>query len=537
MNLDLRSLSRDPRAVRWLAMAAAFLLVSGISSIGQVNSRDDVVAVAGGVTTPSDDDDLAPGVPRGSSATSTTVAGSDSDPGAGGDGTGGDGGPGGAGSSTTVVTSPPPAPTTDFGLRTQGVTDAAVKLGISYNVSGCGDSGALQAMLGAAAVGDAEKAIDAFTRHINDTGGIGGRELQVVVADDGGGGCPEKASAAARKLAEDDKVFMVIPGLHEVSDYTISKGVPTMIGRDDPASLARIGPNGIGLTQEIGGVLKAWTAFGRWYLDSKNHKPCLVRPETGVSGDWDLYETILLDEMRKLDLAFVDKVVYKDDVSTAQQQSLAAANRLKASGCDQVYFMAINAIAPIFFTKAATQTQWYPQWTFTSYMALADTELGGSLQDQTQWDNAVGLSTRVPDGEHPFEDNCKRIYERYYGNDGQSESASVVVVCAGFLSAAEMMRRGEALTGRLDANSVLVGADSIDGDFFYDAHVPLDWRFPAPPGPYKTKGWSHYTVVDWDSSQGRYLFPEYPIYWEVMGQGKSNGVDLRPYWADSAPPS
>lgn len=538
---DLKTISQSwtdrPDVRRWLAMAIASLLVCGVSSIGQVNSRkDDLTLGAGSPTTTTTV--AAPGA--GTDPTATTVA-------AGPATTVPAGGPAVAGASTgpqktnapptrtgftSVTDTPPPPPDTDYGLRTQGVTPTEVTLGISYNTSGCGDSGVLTAMVGAGTVGDIDSAIDAFTRHINDNGGIGGRTLKIAIADDGGGGCPEKALSAARKLVDDEKVFAVIPGLHDVSDYVAAQKVPTFIGRDDPASLERIGANGIGLTQEIEGNLIAWSAFGKYYLDTPNHVPCLVHPESGVSGDWDLYEDILLAKFSALGMSFRDIVVYKDDVSTAQTQSAAAAARLKDKGCDQVWFMAINPIAPIFFTQAATQARWFPQWTFTSYMALADTELGGRLQDQTQWDNAIGLSTRVPPGEHPKEGNCKRIYEQYYPNDGNGDSAAVILICTYWLTAAEMMRRGEAITGRLDANALVVGADAIDFDYSYDAHVPLNWAFPVG-GPYKPKGWSHYTVVDWVSAQSKYVFPEYPLYWEVMGPGKSNGVDLRPLFQAS----
>lgn len=516
------------QAMRWLAIAIACVLVASVASVGQVTSRDDGddgELVAGESSSPG----LEPGSgvgPEGAVAADGSVipvegadvaAGGDAGSGGAGPGrSGGGGGPGGGGGKVV-----------DHGLRTQGVTAKEVKIGISYNTTGCGDAGVLEAMVGAGAAGDMGKAIDAFTRHVNDTGGIGGRTLKVIVADDGGGGCPEKALSAARKLADDDKVFAVIPGLHEVSDYIASKKIPTFIGRDDPASLTRLGANGIGLTQEIGGNLAAWAAFGRHYLQSDKHTPCLVHPEAGVSGDWPLYEKILVDRMRDHGLSFKDIVVYKEDVGTAQQQSSAAVTRLKGKGCDQVYFMAGNPIALIFFTQAAENAQWRPTWTFTSYMALADTELGGRLQNQAQWENAVGLSTRVPPGEHPQEGNCKRIYEKYYPGDGQSESAAVVLVCAYFLPATEMMRRGERITGRLDANALLAGAHSIKNDYYYDAHVPLRWEFPGG-GPFKTKGWSHYTVVDWNSTRSAYDFPEYPLYWEIMGPGKSNGVDLRP---------
>jgi hypothetical protein len=258
--------------------------------------------------------------------------------------------------------------------------------------------------------------------------------------------------------------------------------------------------------------------------------PCLIHPESSSSGDWDNHEKILKAKFAKYGLSFKDIIVYKGDVSTAQQQANTAVARAKANGCDQVYFMAGNPIALIFFTQAATQNAWFPTWTFTSYMVLSDTELGGRLMDQRQWDNAVGLSTRVPAGQHPKEGNCKAIYEKYNGNDGQSDAAYPQIACAQLLSVAEIMRRSLTRTGVLNANSLLVGADAVRNDFYYDATVPLRWSFPGPGGPFKTKAFSHYTVVKWNSAQSKYLFPEFPNYWEVMGPNRSNAQDLRPYF-------
>ena len=102
-----------------------------------------------------------------------------------------------AGSTRNSLTTLGSAKVPDFGLKTQGVTAKEVKIGLSYNVAACGDAGTLTAALGAATTGDPKKAIEAFTRHINETGGIGGRNLKSVVVDDGGAGCPEKNTAAA----------------------------------------------------------------------------------------------------------------------------------------------------------------------------------------------------------------------------------------------------------------------------------------------------------------------------------------------------
>lgn len=517
MNRDLS------RWVRPLAIAAASVFITSVASIGQVQHEDDQrggaeVQTASGLPTTIVGPDGAV-VTTTVPGTSSAVAGQRRT-----------GGSGGRAAATPALPRISEEQIPHFGLRTQGVTDKEVKIGVSYNVAACGDSGTLQAMLGAGVTGDPKKAIDAFTRHINETGGIAGRTMKVVIVDDGGGGCPEKASAAAVKMADEEKVFLAVPGLHVEADYLIANKVPTFGGRDDPASLASAGPNGIMLTEAIEPTLEKWTAFGKYYLDTGKHKPCMIHPESGVSGDWNNHEKILVAKFAKYGMRFTDIITYQDDVSTAQQQSNTISARAKAKGCDQVYFMAVNPIALIFFTQAATQNLWFPTWTFTSYMALADTELAGRLMDQRQWENAIGLSTRVPAGEHRMEGNCKKIYDKYYAGDGQNESASVQVVCAQLLSVAEIMRRAVTRTGVLTGDSLLVGADSVRNDFFFDATVPLRWSFPGVDGPFKTKAFSHFTVVDWSSDQSKYLFPTFPMYWEVMGPEQSGGEDLRAYF-------
>jgi hypothetical protein len=520
MNLTL---SPD-RWFRPLAIATASLLVTSLVSIGGV--KDDVATSTGDQVAAGGTDDAGSttSIPL---DTATTVVG-------GGAGPAGASGPRGqarAGTATTSATGQiPVSQIPDFGLKTQGVTDKEVKVGYSYNVAACGDAGTLSAMLGGATTGDPKKAIDAFTRHVNETGGIAGRKMRVAIIDDGGAGCPEKSAAAAVKMADEEKVFLAVPGLHVVSDYLIGKKIPVFGGRDDPNALAKAGPNGIMLTEAIEPTLEKWAAFGKHYLNSGAHKPCLIHPESGASGDWNDHEKIIDAKMAKYGMSFTDTIVYQEDVSTAQQQSNTAVARAQSKGCDQVYFMAGNPIALIFFTQAATQRGWFPTWTFTSYMALADTELAGRLMDQAQWENAIGLSTRVPAGQHPKEGNCKKVYDKYYGGDGQNDSASVQIVCAQLLSVAEIMRRAVARTGVLTGNSLIVGADQVRNDFTFDATVPLRWSMPSPAGPFKTKAFSHYTVVNWSSAQSKYLFPEFPNYWEVMGPGKSNAQDLRPYF-------
>jgi hypothetical protein len=532
-----RLLDRIPhdRARRILAIVTSSVLVVGVASIGEVKyaqrqhtsptstlpGQEQTTTVAGTPAgSPGIGSNTRAGQPSGKPANKPVLTSG-----------GNPAGPGGGGQPNAPgVSGRQPTPTgglPTFGLKTQGVTAKEVRIGVSYNVSGCGEAGQLSAMFGSAQAGDPKKAYAAYVNHINDTGGIGGRKLVLDTADDGGGGggaCTQKAIAAAKKIADDYHDFLAIPGLYSESDYLIGQGIPTFGGRDDPVSLKKVGPNGLMITEPLQPMMAAWTSLGENVIETSRHTACLVLPQSGESGDWEYYAKVMTAEMAKRNLKFKDTIVYSGDLSTAQQGSAAVATRVKDQGCDQVYLMAGNPIAWVFITQAMTQANWFPQWTFTSYTALADSELGGQLMDQTQWAKAIGLSPRVPAGKgHPAEGNCKRIYAKYYPNDGAEGSAAAQVACAQILSVATMMRRGVQRTGVLTADSLLLGADTVKGNFFFDAHVPIFWSFPGPGGPFRTRGMRDLTIITWNVPKQVYDFPDYPKYWVIIGKGKAGG--------------
>ncbi len=500
-------------ATRAIAIAISVVFMSGLAALGPVGKAADTTPAS---ASESQDPTIGPGEvgPDGSTSPSPKdkKKGKKKKPGL-----------------NTPTVPPPITPDQipDFGLLDQGVTDDYVKVGISYNVSQCGDAAQLAQLLGPAG-GNPRRAIDAFVSHINDTGGIGGREYRPVIVDDGGT-CTEKNIAAAIQMLEEDKVFLAIPGLHVESDYLIARKLPVFGGREDPASLAKYGPNGLMLLEPIGPAFDAWASFGRHYLETQNHQPCLIRPENGASGNWDVAEAVLHEKMRKHGLQFsMDTIVYEEKVESAQKQSNAIAARAKRDGCDQVWFMAGNPIALIFFTKAATQNRWNPTWTWNPLMVEADQDYAGRLMDRPQWNRAYGLSTRVPTGEHPSAGKCAEIYRRYNGEDGSSTSAATNIACAQILTTAEIMRRAVKLTGTLSSDTLLLGANGITNDFFYDGHVPMDFSIPDADGPFKTRGFSHYTVVKWNEKA--YTFPEYPCYYRLLGPSNGGCEDLRRYF-------
>ncbi|MFA5891780.1 MAG: ABC transporter substrate-binding protein [Actinomycetota bacterium] len=509
MNKNIRSALESQTGIRVLVAANALLLIVGLSMVGPTGSKPSgsPLAAPSNVTNPAPTGTGTASTGPTSGATGTKAPSGIVSP------TGGD--KGGI-RFKDVKPSVPASSVPDFGLITQGITNKQVKVGMSYNVADCGDAAALNAAY-ANAAGDPKKAITAFTKHINSTGGIQGLEFKPVIVDDGGSGCPEKNVAAAVQMLEQDKVFFAMPGLHVESDYLIQRHLPVFGGRDDPASLARYGANGLQLLEPEEPTYEAWATFARYQLKSAEHKPCLIRIEKGAAGDFDTSEKILKQQMTKQGLSFGDRIyVFKDDVSTAQQQSDDIVTSAQSKGCDQVFFMAGNPIGLIFMTDAAFQHGWMPTWTFTSRTYGIDDDTISSLMNKAEWNNAIGLSYRVPSGKHPKEGNCKKIYEKYYPNDGLSTSAAVNIVCAQFLTGTEMMRRAIKLTGTLNANTLMLGASEIQGDFFYDATVPMDFNIRKASGPFKTRGFSYYTIADYDSSQNKYTFPKYPCYYRTF---------------------
>jgi hypothetical protein len=497
------------RGLRFVGMAAGVVLITSVASFG----AHPVVDV-GGVTPTSPAFTPQPLAAATASPTASPGSGTVAAP-----------TPGATGGGNLLPNTSAP----DFGLKTQGITNDAVKVGISYNASGCGDSAAIESLLGPSVTGDIDKSINTFARHINDTGGIGGRKYTPVIVDDGGAGCPERNLAAAVEMADEQKVFMAVPGLHVESDYIIARKIPVWGGRDDPASLAKYGPNGLQLLQPIEPTLEAWASFGKHYLKTHttNNPPCLMRIESGASGNWDIPQELLIEKLKKHGITFRDIIVFKDDVSTAQQQANAAAIRARDKGCKQAWFMAGNPLGLVFVTYAATANNWFPTWTWTAHTALIDSELAGRLMDPAQWERAIGLSYRIPAGEHPKEGNCKKIYMKYNPGDGQENSAAVTLACMTVLPTADIMRRAIERTGRLDANTLMIGADSIKQDAFYDAHVPIEYSFPDADGPFRTRGFGHWTVADWSSSKNVYEFPAYPCYYEKFEANGGGCQDLR----------
>ena len=299
---------------------------------------------------------------------------------------------------------------------------------------------------------------------------------------------------------------MDIAGLHEVSDLLAPRHLPFYGGRATLAEQRKQGDGQFQLYQDADGDFANWAAFGRNYLHSDTQMPCLIHPDT---PDFNNLEGLLNKIMAKQGLKFGKTIRYADDAAQAQQQATTAAIAMKGS-CKQVWLIANNFLADVFFTNAAAQQNWYPTWTWTARTGGIDLKLAGSLMNQDEWENAVGLTTRIKPGESPLDGNCAKIYNRYNDGDGQSGSAAVTVACNQILTSSEAMRRAIDRTGVLTGNSLMLGVDAIRGDFAWEAYVPLTFSIPKVGGPKDYTGYDLQTVAKWNRRKRRLRLPALP---------------------------
>ena len=122
----------------------------------------------------------------------------------------------GVGANASATAAPSGSAKADSGVP--GVTDTAIKLGSWGPLSGP-----------AAAWGVVLHAMNAYIKHVNESGGIHGRKVEFIYRDDQYN--PAKTPAVVRELVEKENVFAVVGGIgtangRAVADYLDKKGVP-----------------------------------------------------------------------------------------------------------------------------------------------------------------------------------------------------------------------------------------------------------------------------------------------------------------------
>lgn len=129
------------------------------------------------------------------------------------------------------------------------------------------------------------------------------------------------------------------------------------------------------------GIKSSQREFGLIYVEGTGS-----RVDPNVKGSIALFER----ELSRYGVKLAKKVAYTYDAARGQDQATNIISQMKSAGVTSVA-CGCDPITMIFFTQAATQQQYFPEWLVVG-TRLTDTTFFGRTYDQAQWENAFGIS-------------------------------------------------------------------------------------------------------------------------------------------------
>lgn len=113
---------------------------------------------------------------------------------------------------------------------------------------------------------------------------------------------------------------------------------------------------------------------------------------------------------------------YASDINTAGQQSTALTQKAIQEGIT-TQLCICDPLAPIYGTTSNTQQGYYPEYVITGYQ-LQDAEALARLYDQTQWDQAFGVST-LPKPVKKEDSAWYKVFKQY--NDFEPSAGAALI--------------------------------------------------------------------------------------------------------------
>jgi hypothetical protein len=139
--------------------------------------------------------------------------------------------------------------------------------------------------------------------------------------------------------------------------------------------------------KQIAGKKAQWA--GDATLSVKNRNFGLIWYNTGQNA-YAPGEKFFEQELAKYGIHIADNQSYIFDPGTSQDTARTIIARFKDKGVTSIIFVG-DPIYPVFFTQAATNQQYHPEWIITG-SALTDWTLFARTYDKQQWSHAFGLS-------------------------------------------------------------------------------------------------------------------------------------------------
>lgn len=231
------------------------------------------------------------------------------------------------------------------GGDTTGVTAKSIKLGTT------------QPLTGPAAPGYARisKAMEAWFKHVNDEGGINGRDIELVVEDDGYN--PTNTASQTRKLVLQDKVFALVGALGtpthtSVLDFVRQNKIPDLMVAS--GSLSWNQPDKYPYT------------FG-WQVDYEREGKILATYAKDKFAGKTFCSFGQGDDLGADGAKGVEAVLGKDALKAKETYTVSNTNvapaigKLQAAGCDVVFSFSIPGFTALAVGTAA-KLSYKPQW-------------------------------------------------------------------------------------------------------------------------------------------------------------------------------
>jgi hypothetical protein len=226
------------------------------------------------------------------------------------------------------------------------------------------------------------------------------------------------------------------------------------------------------------------------------------------ANTYEAGKKFFVTELAKYNVKLTDDAQYTFDLNTAQNDSQTIMSKFASEGITDVIFVG-DPVYPEFFTAAATNQKYFPEWIVTG-SALTDTTFFARIYDKDQWKNAFGLgllAARVPHAEM----EAVRTYQWEFQQDPPAAAAGNVIY-----PALQQMFTGITLAG-----PTLNPQTFRDGMFSFPVS-PVKPGISNPRLSWGRQLWPYddYNAYD-DSTE---------IYWDATAQGPDetghNGVGM-----------
>ncbi|WP_262286324.1 ABC transporter substrate-binding protein [Micromonospora sp. MA102] len=238
-----------------------------------------------------------------------------------------------------------------------GISSGEIKLGSSYP-----DSGPL------ASIGEANKGMEAYFKHLNETGGINGRKVTLIGKDDQYD--PTKATANVNELLQSDRVFAIVgvqstTGTMAVWDQLQKQCVPILESTISSASMAQRAAHPNATDGLVPYPSEAY-ALGTYVTKQRKNTKVALIAQAGTFGT---------SAKRGLEKSLADngaQLVASATFQVTDPTVTSQITTLKASGADALVVVAAGTKCPQIF-DAVGDADWHP--TLATTFTCANTTL------------------------------------------------------------------------------------------------------------------------------------------------------------------